>query len=152
MSAAQITAVDVKDSALELAARFGADHTVNPGDDDVRAFVDGVTDGTGAAQVLDFVGADVTTEYAPDITAAGGDHHIIGYGGHIHEPAQALVNGEFSFVGNIVGRFAELQELVALVEQGDVELHTSRYDLEEINTVAEKLEHGEIEGRAVITP
>ena len=152
MSAAQITAVDVKDSALELAERFGADHTANPGEDDVRAFVDSVTDGTGAAQVLDFVGADVTTEYAPDITAAGGDHHIIGYGGHIHEPAQALVNGEFSFVGNIVGRFAELQELVALVEQGDVELYTSRYDLEEINTVAGKLEHGEIEGRAVITP
>lgn len=152
MSAAKITAVDLKDSALELAEQLGVDHTVNPGDEDVRAFVDSVTDGTGATQVLDFVGADVTTEYAPDITAAGGDHHIIGYGGHIHEPAQALVNGEFSFVGNIVGRFSELQELVALVEQGDVELHTSRYDLEDVNTVAEKLEHGEIEGRAVITP
>ncbi|MEF8814610.1 MAG: NAD(P)-dependent alcohol dehydrogenase [Halovenus sp.] len=152
MSAATITAVDLKDSALELAEEFGVEHTVNPGDDDVRAFVESVTDGTGAAQVLDFVGADVTTEYAPDITAAGGDHHIIGYGGHIHEPAQALVNGEFSFVGNIVGRFAELQELVALVEQGDVDLHTSRYDLEEINTVAEKLERREIDGRAVITP
>lgn len=152
MSAATITAVDLKDSALELADRLGVDHTVNPTTGDVRAFVDTVTDGRGAAQVLDFVGADVTSGYAPDITAAGGDHHIIGYGGHIHEPAQALVNGEFSFVGNIVGRFAELQELVALVEQGDVELHTSRYDLGAVNTVAEKLEHGEIEGRAVITP
>jgi propanol-preferring alcohol dehydrogenase len=152
MSAAQITAVDLKDSALELADSYGADHLVNPGEDDVREVVDSVTDGTGAAQVMDFVGADVTTEYAPNITAAGGDHHIIGYGGHIHEPAQALVNGEFSFVGNIVGRYAELQELVALVEQGDVDLHTSRYDLEEVNTVAEKLEHREIDGRAVITP
>jgi len=152
MSAAQITAVDLKDSALDLADSYGADHLVNPGDDDVREFVDGVTDGTGATQVLDFVGADVTTEYAPDITAAGGDHHIIGYGGHIHEPSQALVNGEFSFVGNIVGRYAELQELVALVKQGEVDLHTSRYDLEAVNTVAEELEHREIDGRAVITP
>ncbi|MFT4922663.1 MAG: D-arabinose 1-dehydrogenase-like Zn-dependent alcohol dehydrogenase [Haloarculaceae archaeon] len=152
MSAATITAVDLKDSALALAEDLGVDHTVNPGDEDVRDFLDGVTDGTGATQVLDFVGADVTTEYAPDITAAGGDHHIIGYGGHIHEPAQALVNGEFSFVGNIVGRFAELQELVALVEQGAVDLHTSRYDLGNINTVAEQLEHREIDGRAVITP
>jgi len=152
MTAARITAVDLKDSALELAEEGGADFTVNPSDDDVREFVDDVTDGTGAVQVLDFVGADQTTEYAPDITAAGGDHHIIGYGGHIHEPAQALVNGEFSFVGNIVGRYAELQELVALVEQGDVDLHTSRYDLNEVNTVAEKLEHREIDGRAVITP
>ena len=152
MSAAEITAVDLKDSALELAEGLGVDNTVNPKSDDVRAFVDSVTDGTGAAQVIDFVGADVTTEYAPDITAAGGDHHIIGYGGHIHEPSQALVNGEFSYVGNIVGRFAELQELVALVEQGEVDLHTSHYDLGEVNTVAEKLEHGEIDGRAVITP
>jgi propanol-preferring alcohol dehydrogenase len=152
MSAAQVVAVDLKDAALDLAEQGGADYTVNPETDDVRAVVDDVTDGDGAQQVLDFVGADVTTAYAPDITAAGGDHHIIGYGGHIHEPAQALVNGEFSYVGNIVGRYAELQELVALVEQGDVALHTSRYDLADINTVAEKLEHGEIEGRAVITP
>jgi D-arabinose 1-dehydrogenase-like Zn-dependent alcohol dehydrogenase len=152
MSAAEIVAVDLKDSALDLADSYGADHLVNPEDDDLRAVVESITDGTGAAQVLDFVGADVTTEYAPDITAAGGDHHIIGYGGHIHEPSQALVDGEFSFVGNIVGRFAELQELVALVDQGEVDLHTSRYDLDEVNTVAERLEHREIDGRAVITP
>ncbi|MBX0325511.1 NAD(P)-dependent alcohol dehydrogenase [Halomicroarcula sp. F13] len=152
MSAAEITAVDLKDEALELAEDLGVDHTVNPEKDDVREFIDSVTDGTGATQVLDFVGADVTTEYAPDITAAGGDHHIIGYGGHIHEPAQALVNGEFSYVGNIVGQFSELQELVALVEQDEVDLHTSYYDLDDVNVVAEKLEHGEIEGRAVIRP
>jgi len=152
MSAATVTAVDLKDEALELAEGLGVDHTVNPSDDDVREFVDGVSDGAGAEQVLDFVGADVTTGYAPDITAAGGDHHIIGYGGHVHEPSQALVNGEFSFVGNIVGRFAELQELVALVDKGEVDLHTSEYDLGDINTVAEQLEHGEIEGRAVIRP
>lgn len=103
---ATVTAVDLKDSSLDLVEGVGVDHTANPGDTDVRKFVDGVTDGTGTEQVLDFVGADVTTEYASDITAAGGDHHIIGYGGHVHEPAQALVNGEFSFVGNIVGRFA----------------------------------------------
>jgi len=152
MSAAEITAVDVKDEALALAAEGGADHLVNPTTGDVRQFVDEVTDGQGVAQVLDFVGADETTAYAPDVTAQGGDHHVIGYGGHVHEPSQSLVDGEFSFVGNIVGRYSELQELVALVEQGAVELTTSRYDLEEINEVAERLEHGEIEGRAVITP
>ena len=152
MSAAEITAVDVKDEALALAAEGGADHLVNPTTGDVRQFVDEVTDGQGVAQVLDFVGADETTAYAPDVTAQGGDHHVIGYGGHVHEPSQSLVDGEFSFVGNIVGRYSELQELVALVEQGAVELTTSRYDLEEINEVAQRLEHGEIEGRAVITP
>jgi D-arabinose 1-dehydrogenase-like Zn-dependent alcohol dehydrogenase len=152
MSAADITAVDLKESARDLAADLGARHTVDPEKEDVASVIADLTDETGAQQVLDFVGADATTGLAPDIVAAGGDHHVIGYGGHVHEPAQALVNGEFAFRGTLVGKYAELQELVALVERGDVELHTSRYDLGEINTVAERLEHGEIEGRAVITP
>ncbi|MFB6196497.1 MAG: NAD(P)-dependent alcohol dehydrogenase [Haloplanus sp.] len=152
MSAAEITALDLKAEARSLATDLGAHHTVDPSGTDVAAELDAITDGAGAKQVLDFVGADVTTGYAPDIVAPGGDHHVIGYGGHIHEPAQALVNGEFSYRGTLVGRYTELQELVALVERGDVELRTSRYDLDEINTVAERLEHGEIEGRAVVVP
>ncbi len=152
MSAAEIVAVDLKEAARDLADGLGAHHTLDPGAEDVPAEIDAITDGTGATQVLDFVGADSTTALAPDVVAAGGDHHVVGYGGHVHEPAQALVNGEFSFVGNIVGRYTELQELVALVERGEVDLHTTRYGLDEINEVAEMLEHGEIEGRAVITP
>lgn len=41
---------------------------------------------------------------------------------------------------------------MALVERGDVELRTSRCDPGDINDVAAKLEHGEIEGRAAIVP
>jgi len=152
MSATDIVALDPKGSARDLAADLGADHTVDPASEDVPSVVEDLTDGTGAQQVLDFVGADETTALAPDIVAAGGDHHVIGYGGHVHEPAQALVDGEFAYRGTLVGRYTELQELVALVERGDVDLHTSRYDLGEINEVAEKLEGGEIDGRAVITP
>jgi propanol-preferring alcohol dehydrogenase/NAD+-dependent secondary alcohol dehydrogenase Adh1 len=152
MSAADVVAVDLKESALDLARDLGADETVNPESVDVATAVDDFSKGVGAQQVLDFVGRDETTALAPDITAAGGDHHVIGYGGHVHEPAQALVNGEFSYKGTLVGRYTELQELIALVDRGDVSLHTERYDLAEINTVAERLEHGEIDGRAVVTP
>jgi NAD+-dependent secondary alcohol dehydrogenase Adh1 len=152
MSTADIVAADPKSSARDLAADLGATLTVDPTSEDVADVVADHTDETGARQVLDFVGGDETTALAPDAVAAGGDHHVVGYGGHIHEPAQALVNGEFSYQGTLVGRYTELQELVALVERGDVELHTSHYDLSEINAVAEKLEHGEIDGRAVITP
>ncbi|ADJ15407.1 NAD(P)-dependent alcohol dehydrogenase [Halalkalicoccus jeotgali] len=152
MSASTTIAVDVKDEALSLADRLGADHTINSADEDVAEAIAGITDGAGAEQVLDFVGADQTTALAPEIVAPGGDHHIIGYGGHIHEPAQALVNGEFSFVGNIVGKYTELQELVSLVEQGEMHLETTQYPIEEINDVAAALEEGEIEGRAVIVP
>ncbi len=152
MSAATIVAVDLKQEALELAADLGADETVDSSDEDVADAIASITDEVGAQQVLDFVGRDETTALAPDITAAGGDHHIIGYGGMITEPAQALVNGEFAFRGTLVGQYTELQELVALVDRGDVTLHTDHYSLDEVNTVAERLEHGEIEGRAVIEP
>jgi propanol-preferring alcohol dehydrogenase len=152
MSAADIIAIDIKQSARDLARDLGAQYTLDPESEDIPSEIEDITDGVGAAQVLDFVGADETTALAPDLCAAGGDHHIIGYGGHIHEPAQALVDGEFAYQGNIVGRYTELQELVALVERGEVDLYTSRYDLEQVNEVAEKLEHREIDGRAVIMP
>ncbi|PSP94737.1 D-arabinose dehydrogenase [Halobacteriales archaeon QS_4_62_28] len=152
MSAADIVAVDIKQSARDLASDLGAQYTLDPESEDIPGEVEDITDGVGATQVLDFVGADETTALAPDICGAGGDYHIIGYGGHIHEPAQALVNGEFAYQGNIVGQYTELQELMALVERGEVDLHTTRHDLDEVNEVAEKLEHREIDGRAVITP
>ncbi len=152
MSAADIVAVDLKDKALELADDLGAHHTINSSEAEVPEVIANLTDDVGAQQILDFVGADETTAYGPDIAAAGGDHHVIGYGGHVHEPCQAFVAGELSFRGNIVGKYTELQELVSLVDRGDVHLHTERYGLDEVNDVAEKLEHREIEGRAVIVP
>ena len=152
MSAADVVALDVKESARALAADLGAGETVDPSTEDVAAVVDDLTDGVGAQQVLDFVGTDETTALAPDIVAPGGSHHVVGYGGHIHEPTQALVDGEFAYRGTLVGRYTELQELVALVERGEVELRTTRYGLDDVNTVAERLEHGEIDGRAVVVP
>jgi D-arabinose 1-dehydrogenase-like Zn-dependent alcohol dehydrogenase len=152
MSAADVVALDPKPEARDLASDLGATHTVDPASEDAASVVADLTDDRGAAQVLDFVGSDETTALGPEVLAGRGDHHVVGYGGHVHEPAQTLVDGEFAYRGTLVGRYAELQELVALVERGDVELRTTRYDLEEINTVAERLEHGEIEGRAVITP
>jgi len=152
MSAATIVALDPKEAARDLASDLGAHHAIDPSREDVASVVSDLTDDRGAKQVVDFVGADETTALGPDVLASGGDHHVVGYGGHVHEPAQTLVDGEFAYRGTLVGRYTELQELVALVDRGDVELRTTRYDLADINTVAEKLEHGEIEGRAVITP
>jgi D-arabinose 1-dehydrogenase-like Zn-dependent alcohol dehydrogenase len=152
MTAADIVAVDPKREARDLAERLGASETIDPGSEDVAEVVAALTDDRGVAQTLDFVGADDTLGYAGDVLAAGGDHHVVGYGGHVHEPAQALVDGEFSFRGTLVGTYTELQELVALVEGGEVDLVTTEYDLEAINEVAAKLQRGEIEGRAVITP
>ena len=142
----------LRTTVRELADGLGAHHALAPAAEDIVQQVLDITDGVGAQQIIDFVGRDETTELGPQIAAGTADHHIVGYGGHIHQPAQTLVSGEFGFRGTLVGKYAELQELMALVDRGDVELHTSQYELGEVNMVAEKLEHGEIEGRAVITP
>lgn len=152
LSASRTIAVDVKDDALSLADRLGADHTINPQDEDVPEAVEAITDGIGVKQVLDFVGNDETTGLGPDVLSPGGDHHVVGYGGHVNQPSQTLVDGEFSYRGTLVGEYTELQELVALVEDGEMDLHTEEYSLSEINTAAQHLEDGEIEGRAVIIP
>ena len=150
-SAARIVALDLKGSARESALELGADHALDP-TGDAAGEIDALSNGRGATQILDFVGSDETTALGPEVIAPGGDHHVVGYGGHVHEPAQTLVDAEMAYRGTLVGRYTELQELVALVERGDVELRTSRYGLDEINDVAQRLEHGEIDGRAVITP
>ena len=152
LTPARIIALDIKDEALSLADRVGADYTINPSTEDAVAEVESITDGKLAEQAIDFVGADVTTAMGPDIVAGRGDFHVVGYGGMVEEPAQTLVNNELAYRGTLVGTYAELQELVALVEEGAMDLHADQYALDEINTVAEKLEHGEIEGRAVIVP
>ena len=102
MTAADIVALDIKAEARELAGELGAQHTLDPTMDDV-AEVEAMTDGVGARQVVDFIGADETTALGPDVAATGGDHHAADYGGHVHEPLQALVDGELAYRGRSSG-------------------------------------------------
>jgi len=151
ISPVETIAVDVKPSALDLAAECGATHTVNATEEDVVATVADLTDG-GAAKIVDFVGSEETLGYSLGGLRPGGDHHVVGYEGDLHVPAGALVGMEIDFRGTLVGTYAELQELLALAESGAVEVRTSTYDLEDINEIAQRLHDGDVEGRAVFTP
>jgi len=152
MSATTITAIDPKEGARDLARDLDADHVLDPTDHDVPAELDGITDGEGVAQILDYVGHDDTAEWGPAIVKRGGDHHVAGYGGHVHTPTQALVGTEMNYRGTLTGTHADLQELIALIEMGEVEIHTTKFDLDEVNEVARRVEDGDVLGRAVIVP
>ena len=82
----------------------------------------------------------------------GGTHYVIGYGGELRVPTMDFITGEVSVVGNLVGTFTELRELMALAGQGRVTLRTTRYPLDAINDAVQALEQGRIDGRAVIVP
>lgn len=151
LSPAEIIAVDTRPSALELAQRLGAHHLV----DARRGPVDQVRElsgGAGIEAVLDFVGEGPTVEQSFRMLRKGGTHYVIGYGGELRVPTMDFITNEVSVVGNLVGNFSELQELMALAGQGRVTLRTTRYPLEAINEAIDALEHGRIDGRAVIVP
>jgi D-arabinose 1-dehydrogenase-like Zn-dependent alcohol dehydrogenase len=150
LTPATIVAADIKDEALALIDT--ADHIVNTTDEDLSEIIDGVTDGHGVDAILDFVGSHETLNLALSALKQGGDHYIVGYGGEVTAPSQAIVGLEVSYCGTLCGSFTELQELMALVEDGRVDVQTNEYPLSEINDVAAGLESGDIEGRAVLTP
>lgn len=147
-----IIAVDVREEALALAEEFGADYTLDASSEDVPDAIDDLTDGRGAAQVIDFAGTDESYRDGIESLSVGGSHHVVGYGGDISVPGQHLIATETSFIGTLAGQHWELEEIMELIEAGEVEFRTTEYDLEQINDVAQWLEEGKIEGRAVIRP
>jgi alcohol dehydrogenase len=63
----RIVAIDLADSRLESAARFGADTTINNGREDALAQVMELTDGLGADVAFEAVGVPQTFELAAEL-------------------------------------------------------------------------------------
>jgi D-arabinose 1-dehydrogenase-like Zn-dependent alcohol dehydrogenase len=55
-------------------------------------------------------------------------------------------------VGNLVGTYTELAELMELNRQGRVTITAQQFPLSEAPTVLQMLDRGEIMGRAVLIP
>ena len=84
--------------------------------------------------------------------ARGGTYSVIGYGGTISIPSAALVVNEHAVVGNLVGTWVDLWELLQLHAAGRVMLKTETHPLDSVNEVLAKLRDGEVTGRAVLVP
>ena len=84
--------------------------------------------------------------------ARGGTYSVIGYGGTISISSNALVVMEHAVVGNLVGTWVDLWELLQLHAAGRVVLETETHPLESVNDVLDKLRAGEVTGRAVLIP
>ena len=82
----------------------------------------------------------------------GGTHYLIGYGDVLSVPAIDVISAEINFVGNLVGTYNELTELMVLADQGKVDLHISTYPLDAMPDALDDLEHGRLQGRGVLVP
>ena len=147
LGSSAVIAVDTDERRRRLATELGADDVV-----DEPAAVRELTDGRGADLVFDFVGTDETHADSAAMLARGGTYSVIGYGGTISIPSGALVVNEHAVVGNLVGSWIDLWELLQLHGRGDITLRTETHPLEDVNDVLDALRAGDVTGRAVLVP
>jgi len=151
MCAAEIIAVDTSDVSLQLARECGAHHLVKADGNEVAAVLE-LTRGKGAEAVLDFVGEKGTTHKGIAMTREAGNYYVIGYGEDLKIPTVDLIISEKNIIGNLVGTWAELTELMELAHRGLVKLAVQEYALKDANQALRDLRQGKIRGRAVLIP
>ncbi|HEX3779209.1 MAG TPA: NAD(P)-dependent alcohol dehydrogenase [Pseudonocardiaceae bacterium] len=150
LTASRIIVVDRNPAALELAGKLGAAHTVVTDGTQVEA-VQELTNG-GAEVVLDFVAEEGAEQDGFAMTRPAGSYFVIGYGGTVHIPTLDIISTERNIIGNIVGTYNELAELMDLAQSGRVTLHTKTYPLADALTAIADLDAGKVRGRAILVP
>ena len=63
-----------------------------------------------------------------------------------------MVSTERSVIGNLVGTYNDLEELMNLTARGLVTLHTSTYPLDAVNDAMQDLNSGNLRGRGILVP
>jgi NAD+-dependent secondary alcohol dehydrogenase Adh1 len=148
---AEIIVIDPSEQALALAGEMGADHTVAVDGGHVEK-VREMTEGLGAEAIIDFVGEKGAIEDGVAMLQDGGFYYVIGYGENINIPTIDVISREISFIGNLVGTYNDLVDLMTLTAQGKVSLHTTTYPLDAINDAMADLDGGRLQGRGILIP
>ena len=151
LTAARIVVVDRNPDALALAEGIGAHATVLADGGQVEA-VKELTQGRGADVVFDYVAEQGAEMDGWNMTAADGSYYVIGYGGELRIPTLDIIATERKIVGNIVGTYNDLAELMVLAQDGRVTLHTQQYPLVRAVDALHDLDAGKVRGRAILVP
>jgi NAD+-dependent secondary alcohol dehydrogenase Adh1 len=149
MTAAEIIVLDPNEGARALASEIGADHTIAADGKHVDTVLE-LTDGKGAEAVIDFVGESGVIPQGIAMLRDAGSYFVIGYGEDIVVPTIDVISREINFVGNLVGSYNDLDELMVLTAQGKVALHTSAYPLDAVNDAMADLDQGRLRGRGIL--
>jgi len=151
MCAADVVVVEISQKALDHALELGADKGVLIDGNEVEKILE-LTHGKGAEAVIDFVGEHGSTSMGLNMTANAGYYYIVGYGEEIKVLAVDMIISEKNIIGNLVGTWAELYELLELADRGYVTLSMQEYSLDDANKALHDLNNGDVKGRAVLVP
>ncbi|ADB52964.1 NAD(P)-dependent alcohol dehydrogenase [Conexibacter woesei] len=151
LTPAEIVVLDPSEGALALARELGADHTVRVDGTHVAKVLE-LTDGRGAEAVIDFVGEHGIIPDGVAMLRDAGSYFVIGYGENVDVPTIDIISREINFVGNLVGSYDDLANLMTLTRQRRVTLHTTTYPLDAVNDAMADLDGGRLQGRAILVP
>ncbi len=151
--AARIIAIDIIDSKLDLAKRFGATHTINSKQtDDLEGAIRELTQGMGVEYAFEAIGVPAAATQAFNITRAGGTTVVVGMhpmGSSISVPGPAFLQ-EKKLIGCMYGstRFREhMPKLIDLFLQGKLDLTSlvsRRMKLDGVNEAFRAMKAGEV--------
>jgi NAD+-dependent secondary alcohol dehydrogenase Adh1 len=151
MTATRIVVLDANEQALALTREWGAHETVRVDGKHVERVLE-LTGGNGAEVVLDFVGEQGAERDSWAMTKRAGSHFVIGYGGTIQLSTIDVVSTERNVIGNLVGSYIDLVELMVLASSGQVHLLTRTYPLDAVNDAMDDLDSGRLRGRGILVP
>jgi NAD+-dependent secondary alcohol dehydrogenase Adh1 len=151
LSPAELIVVDRNTEAVKLAVSIGAHHGVVADGTHVEQVLE-LTGGNGAEAVIDFVGEGGSTGEGVRMLHRAGDYHVVGYGENIDVPTIDIISTEINFIGNLVGSYNDLCDLMALAARGAVTLHTAKYRLDDFQSAIDDLDAGNVRGRAILIP
>ena len=158
VNAGKIIAIDIRESQLEFAMKFGTTHTVNASDKDPVAQVKELTGGKGADYTFEVFGSADTVKAAYDMAGKSGTVTIVGIapvGAEAAINAVDIVRNEKTMRGTYYGSThasVEMPKLVDMYLAGKLNLDdlvVRHYSLDQINDAYGDMDKGEV-GRGVI--
>ncbi|AQL42075.1 hypothetical protein BV210_04805 [Halorientalis sp. IM1011] len=153
MTGAQVVAVDLDAAKLDLAEDLGADVTIDAATEDVRDRIRAVTDRQGVRVAIDFVANEETLQWCSNTLAAQGQMFVVGLGdGTFDVQFNPLIGSEVTATSCYWGSLPELRDVLGIARRGKLDVGVETVGFSDLNDVLERLDHGDIHRRAVLTP
>lgn len=153
LSPASVITIVRNKKKTNLAKDMGADHVINSSEEDVARRINEITNSNGVDVALDIVCANDTLSTSINSMKKRGTLVLVGLMGRTLElPIMKSVIEEYNVMGSLWGNYNELSEVITLAKLGKLKHSNEFFSLNYVGNAIEKLESGNIFGRAVITP
>jgi len=149
LSGARVVAVDSSEARLKLAREYGADDVVTSGPgaaDQIRELSEGI----GAAFVLDCVGVEATLATGVAALSWRGRLAMVGAGGGSVPFDFFKIPPGAQLVTSLNGGSVALKEVLDMAALGRIRTLVDRYQFSAVKKAYDDFEHGRLVGRAVL--